>query len=130
MSTSRMPREEVTPSPPRCPAPIPSAGGANPKYERFRFSRGVGTFDLPISVSLEDGGRRVRLRNLGVDPIRPVIVFENRGGKRAYGIYGLAGEKRDLSVGRPVDGDTIAYPDLDVEGALQKHLIEAGLYEK
>jgi len=110
--------------------PVRVCTASEPEYEGFLFYRGVGTFDLPIAVSLEDGGKRVRFRNLGTDPIRPVIVFENRDGKRAYGIYGLAGEKRDLTVGRPVDGDTITYPDLDVEGALKKHLVESGLFEK
>ena len=102
----------------------------NPEYEKFLFYRGVGTFDLPISVSLEEGGKKIRLRNKGEDPIRPVIVFENRGGKKQYGIYALAGEKRDIQVARPLDEGNINYQDLDVEGALLKHLVETGLYEK
>jgi hypothetical protein len=110
--------------------PIRVCRGKNPEHEKFLFYRGVGTFDLPISVSLEEGGKKVRLQNRGEDPIRPVIVFENRGGKKGYGIYALAGEKRDIQVARPLDEGTIAYPDLDVEGALLKHLIETGLYVK
>lgn len=104
--------------------------GKNTELEKFLFYRGVGTFDLPISVSLEEGGKKIRLRNRGEDPIRPVIVFENRGGKKAYGIYALVGEKRDIQVARPLDDGSISYADLDVEGALLKHLLETGLYEK
>ena len=108
--------------------PIRVCAGKITEHEKFLFYRGVGTFELPIAVSLE--GEEVRLRNRGADPIKPVIVFENRGGKKGYGIYALAGEKRDIRVARPLNEGTITYPDLDVEGALLKHLKEAGLYEK
>jgi hypothetical protein len=109
-------------------SPVRVCVAKSPQHEKFLFYRGVGTFDLPIAVSLEKDG--VRLRNLGTDPIRPVIVFENRGGRKQYGIYALAGEKRDITVARPLDEGTITYADLDVEGALLKHLVLAGLYEK
>jgi len=110
--------------------PIRVCMGKTPEHEKFLFYRGVGTIDLPISVSLEEDGKKIRLRNRGEDPIRPVIVFENRGGKKAYGIYALVGEKRDIQVARPLDDGSISYADLDVEGALLKHLLETGLYEK
>src|SRR5437867_11830492 len=51
--------------------------------ERFLFYRGDGTFPLPISVKMSDGGK-ILAKNLGTDTVSGAILFENRGGLRRY----------------------------------------------
>jgi len=59
--------------------------GTNEKsvqQEKFLFYRGVGTFDLPLSVKLER--QSVVLKNTSKDRTGQVILFENRRGKIGY----------------------------------------------
>src|SRR2546428_10767960 len=63
-----------------------STNGKPAQQEKFLFYRGVGTFDLPLSVKLE--GNNVALKNLGQDQISHLIIFENRGGKIGYRLLG------------------------------------------
>lgn len=90
--------------------------------EKFLFYRGIGFFDLPLSVGLKDD--QVIVRNAGWDEIAQVILFENREGKSGWRIHGsLKGEA------------TIARPALDrpVEPLFrefEKTLVGQGLYEK
>src|SRR5207248_623516 len=56
--------------------------GKSIEQEKFLFYRGVGTFDLPVAVTLENN--RVSLRNSGKDPIGQLIVFENRDEKIGF----------------------------------------------
>src|SRR5207253_5217245 len=59
-----------------------STSGKPAQQEKFLFYRGVGTFDLPLSVKLE--GDKLLLKNLSLNKIERLIVFENRGGKVGY----------------------------------------------
>ena len=92
------------------------------QQEKFLFYRGVGTFDLPVSVKLESG--KVVLKNLGKDGIAHLILFENRGGKLGYRLIdGFTGET------------TIERPPLDrnleaLLSDLNQALVGSGLYEK
>src|SRR5438132_6673133 len=65
-------------------APVQVCGtdGKSVQQEKFLFYRGVGTFDLPLSVKLE--AKNVVLKNTSKDQIAQVILFENRGGKIGY----------------------------------------------
>ena len=51
------------------------------EQEKFLFYRGVGNFDLPLSVTLENN--RVTVRNTGRIRSR-LIVFDNRDGKVGF----------------------------------------------
>ncbi|HEX2490316.1 MAG TPA: hypothetical protein VHR27_12965, partial [Blastocatellia bacterium] len=92
------------------------------EQEKFLFYRGIGFFDLPLSVRLKDD--HVIVRGVAQDEIAQVILFENREGRSGWRIHGaLKGEA------------TIARPALDkpVESLLrefEKTLVEQGLYEK
>jgi hypothetical protein len=104
------------------PVQVCATDGKLVQQEKFLFYRGVGTFDLPVSVKLE--GDHVALKNLGKDEIAHVIVFENRSGRIGYRLSdGLTGEL------------TQARPELNkstdsVVRELKRILVASGLYEK
>jgi hypothetical protein len=104
------------------PVQVCDTDGKLVQQEKFLFYRGVGTFELPVSVKLE--GDHVALKNLGKDEIAHVIVFENRGGQIGYRLSdGLTGESKQ------------ARPELDksidsLVRELKRMLVAAGLYAK
>ena len=104
------------------PVQVCSTNGKPAQQEKFLFYRGVGTFDLPVSVKLESD--KVVLKNLGKDEIAHLILFENRGGKLGYRLIdGFTGE---TTIERPPldkNIDSLVY-DLKVI------LVASGLYEK
>jgi hypothetical protein len=99
-----------------------STDGKPPQQEKFLFYRGVGTFDLPLSVKL--AGDKVVLKNLSTNTIAHLIVFENRGGKIGYRVLdAFAGETTSE---RPTLDQNIDSLILD----LKQTLIASGLYER
>jgi hypothetical protein len=82
----------------------------------------VGTFDLPLAVTLEND--RVTLRNSEKEPIAQLIVFENRDGK--IGFRSVTNFSGTTAVERP-SLDTSA--DALIK-QLRQSLIDAGLYDK
>ena len=104
------------------PVQVCGTSGKPAQAEKFLFYRGVGTFDLPLSVKLE--GESIVLKNLGKDEIGHLIIFENRGGKIGYSLYdSFTGE---ITHERPA-------LDKNVDSLLQdlkQILVSSGLYEK
>jgi hypothetical protein len=99
-----------------------TTNGKPPQQEKFLFYRGVGTFDLPISVRLD--GDSIVLKNSGTDDIAHLIVFENRSGKVGYSsIDNFTGER---TIKRPSVDQNIDSVLVDLKQALTS----AGLYEK
>jgi len=92
------------------------------EHEKFLFYRGVGTFELPLTVQML--GDRVALQNTGVDDLGEVIVFENRAGKIGYRI--LCASRERVVVERPVTDRTLEALGRDLE----RLLTSQGLYEK
>jgi len=92
------------------------------QHEKFLFYRGVGNFDLPLSVKLEAGN--VRLGNLGKDEIAHLVIFENRGGRIGYRLCDtFTGE---MTHERPA-------LDQNMDALLQdlkRILVASGLYER
>jgi hypothetical protein len=104
------------------PVQVCSTNGKPGQQEKFLFYRGVGTFDLPLSVKLE--GESVVLKNTGKDEIAHLVIFENRGGKIGYRLC-------DRFTGEM----THERPSLDknMESLLtdlKQILVASGLYEK
>jgi hypothetical protein len=103
-------------------APISIGDEQKVEQEKFLFYRGVGFFDLPLSVRLKDD--QVIVRGAGADEIARIILFENRAGRSGWRIHdALKGEV------------TIARPALDqpIESLLrefEKTLVSQGLYKK
>lgn len=99
-------------------APV-TVGG---QHEKFLFYRGVGGFDVPLSaVLLPDG--RVRVRNEGTRELGGVMVVENRGGRIAFRAHGAL--RGDATIDAPAAADPA-----QVRAALERTLVEAGLYPK
>ena len=94
----------------------------NPEDEKFLFYRGVGTFPLPLKVTLD--GDKVTVRNLGKDQIDQVVLFENRGGKIGYRIHCYLKDEAVLE--RPNADHGIESLTADLE----KVLAGQGLYAK
>jgi hypothetical protein len=103
-------------------APLSLGDEQKVEQEKFLFYRGIGNFNLPLSVRLKDD--QAIIRNAGPDEIAEVILFESRGGRSGWRVQG------------PLRGEaTLARPTLDqpVESLLrefEKKLVGHGLYEK
>lgn len=103
-------------------APLSIGDEQKVEQEKFLFYRGIGNFNLPLSVRLKDD--QAIIRNAGPDDIAEVILFESREGRSGWRIHG------------PLKGEaTLARPSLDqpVESLLrefEKTLVGQGLYEK
>ncbi len=91
--------------------------------EKFLFYRGVGSFPLPLSATLMEDGR-VRVKNVGGDPVGGVILFENRGGDRRYAFVGSVRDEITLDP-RSLHGNSAG-----VLADLKHVLVEQGLYER
>jgi hypothetical protein len=92
------------------------------QLERFLFYRGVSDIPLPISAILTPDGKKLLVKNLGLEEIPNVVWFERRGKIISY------------SIGRKVRGETILDASkltgtLDsLEKGLQEMLVAQGLY--
>ncbi len=104
------------------PLQVCGSDGKAAEQEKFLFYRGVGSFDLPLAVTLQNN--QVELRNLTKDEIGKVILFENRGGKIGY---------------RVINGlkDAQTTPRLSLENDLgsllrdlEELLVTSGLYQR
>jgi hypothetical protein len=93
-----------------------------PEQEKFLFYRGVGNFDLPLAVTLENN--RVTVRNTGKDPIAQLIVFENREGKVGFQTI------ENLSGATTIDRPALDKSTDGVIPGLRRALVAAGLYDK
>jgi hypothetical protein len=96
---------------------------AHGQAEKFLFYRGVADFDVPIAAEPLPNGR-VRIRNLGAEPIPGVILFENRDGALGYRMLGRV--SGDATVAAPAL--TSSFGRLRTE--LEQLLVSAGLYRK
>lgn len=108
------------------PVSVCSDGSKPAQQEKFLFYRGAGTFDLPVSVKLEND--TVVLKNMRKDEIAYLIVFENRGGKLGYRmIDGFTGE---MTIERPALDKNSDRNLASLLQDLKQVLVRSGLYEK
>jgi hypothetical protein len=104
------------------PIQVCATNGKPAEQEKFLFYRGVGNFDLPLSVKLEKG--QLTLRDLAKEPIARVIIFENQNGRIGYRILDqFSGE---VVAERPAPGQKIE----SLIQELKQTLVASGLYEK
>jgi hypothetical protein len=104
------------------PVQVCSTNNKPAQQEKFLFYRGIGNFDLPLSVKLENDS--VVLKNLGKDEIAHLIIFENQGGKIGYRLCdAFTGE---MTHERPILDKSM---DALLED-LKQILVASGLYEK
>ncbi|HYM00989.1 MAG TPA: hypothetical protein VEZ90_18670 [Blastocatellia bacterium] len=103
-------------------SPLVADGRDGHELEKFLFYRGVGSFDLPLSVRPE--GQKVLVKSNGpADPSR-VILFENTAGKVRYQIEDLADGQATFD--RSAAGHTVE----SLRADLKNMLVAAGLYPK
>jgi hypothetical protein len=110
--------------------PIRVCGTRGDEWEKFLFYRGVGTFDLPLRVSLEHDELTLESRVISIAADRrPIaiegIVFERKGDEVAFTSF-KAGKPVKLARRTALARGTLAH----VEGDLMKLLVAEGLYEK
>jgi len=101
--------------------PLRVKTAAGEQQEKFLFYRGVSTFSVPLSATLDAEGK-LRLKNQGDQEIPTTILFERRGEKVGYRIGDLLKKEAILDV--PELGSTIDELDRDLEGIL----VAQGLY--
>ena len=103
-------------------APLQVSFDGQNEYEKFLFYRGVGNFDLPLSVKLD--GDKVRIRNeYGEHPHR-VMLFENRNGKIGFQIHDM--RETELVVDRPALDGKVGV----LRQQIKAMLVGQGLYER
>lgn len=104
------------------PVQVRGTPGKPAQQEKFLFYRGVGTFDLPLSVKLE--GENVVLKNLGQEEIAHLIIFENQGGRVGYRVC-------DTFTGEMTHERPVLDKSMDaLLGELKQVLVAGGLYER
>src|SRR5882672_1967812 len=103
-------------------APLSLGDEQKVEQEKFLFYRGIGFFDLPLSVRLKDD--QVIVRSAGPDEIAQVIVFENRGGRSGWRIHGPL--KGEATIARPALGQPVE----SLLREFEKTIVGQGLYEK
>lgn len=104
------------------PLQVCNADKTKIEQEKFLFYRGIGTFDLPLTVKLNEG--KITLANRGEEEIKNLIVFENRGGK--IGFRFVSNLSNEISVERPATTQTLDAVLIELE----KILVAEGLYKK
>ena len=98
------------------------SNGKVAEQEKFLFYRGVGNFDLPLSVKFQNG--QVTLRNSGKEQIARAIIFESHNGKIGYrAIDNLTGEVITERLALDSNIDAVIFE-------LKQALVTSGLYEK
>ena len=90
--------------------------------EKFLFYRGIGNFELPLTVKI--GGKNLTLTNQKSDEIKNLIVFENRRGR--IGFRFVESLKQETTIARPETTQTLSKVLIELE----KGLIAEGLYAK
>jgi len=95
---------------------------AGDQQEKFLFYRGVSTFSVPLSATLEAAGK-LRVKNHGDQEIPTTILFERRGERVGYRIGGPVEEEAILDP--PELTSSIDELGRDLEGIL----VGQGLYQ-
>ncbi len=102
--------------------PLAVQGEQQTEYEKFLFYRGVGNFDLPLSVQLKD--RQVIIHAAVPSRLGTVFLFENQAGKIGFQAINLASKETVME--RPALTQSIEV----VLSELEKSLLAQGLYPR
>jgi hypothetical protein len=103
-------------------SPVRVLGTDGLQDEKFLFYRGVGTFDLPLTISLS--GSLVTVGSLGAEAPVQAILFENLNGNVRYQLQDLVSNQTVFD--RQASGKSLA----SLRGDLLKLLVGSGLYPK
>jgi len=104
------------------PVQVCGSNGKATEQEKFLFYRGIGSFDLPLSVKLTND--QLTLRNQGKETVSRLIIFENRNGSVGYRVI-------DNFSGQTIsERPQLANKIDDVIRDFRQALVTAGLYDK
>jgi hypothetical protein len=102
-------------------APLRISGPNGVEDEKFLFYRGIGNFELPLSVKLRPG--RLMVKASSDSPVAEAIFFENRSGREGYQIRSLAADRTAFYP------DAALQPTASLRAELVRILVGSGLYE-
>jgi hypothetical protein len=97
------------------------------EQDKFLFYRGVGTFDMPLSVKAAAGGK-FTVNWTGQPPEGHLILVQVKAGKIRFQQFGL--EKKDKGATAAVKVPGVDATTKELGDALVKLLTAKGLYEK
>ncbi len=103
-------------------APIAIQNGQKAEYEKFLFYRGVGNFDLPLSVQLSKN--QIKIKSTIAAQLGTVFLIENKAGKIGFQAIHLSG--KETVTERPALTQSVT----TVFSELEKSLIAQGLYPR
>jgi hypothetical protein len=92
-------------------------------YEKFLFYRGIGNFDLPMSMTASADGKFL-IRNAGRDPISAAFLVEIKNGRIRCATLGKITAQQQAAL--PEAEMTID----DLANAMVKAIVAEGMYEK
>jgi hypothetical protein len=99
--------------------------GQSTEQEKFLFYRGVGDFNLPLSVRLRED--QVTIKNAGNEAVRKAVLFENRDAKIGYQVVDLPlDSSTEIKLNRPELRGNLT----ELRRDLRAMLVSEGLYEK
>lgn len=102
--------------------PLAVQGEQKTEYEKFLFYRGVGSFDLPLSVQLKD--QQVSINTAVPSQLGTVFLFENQAGKIGFQSIKLS------STETVVERQPLTQSIEVVLSELEKSLLAQGLYPR
>lgn len=94
-------------------------------FEKFLFYRGLGNFDLPLTLTATNENT-FTVANSGADEIRSLFLVSVHGEEIAYGRYASLPGKTSLELSAPDHETNVKV----LEQEVQQALIAEGLYEK
>lgn len=104
------------------PVQVCNADRTKIEKEKFLFYRGIGNYELPLSVKID--GKNLTLEDSGTDEVKNLIVFENRSGR--IGFKFIESLPQEVVAERPETNKTVS----EVYAELEKILVAEGLYPK
>lgn len=102
--------------------PLAVQGEKKTEYEKFLFYRGVGNFDLPLSVQLKD--QQIRINTAVSAQLGTVFLFENQAGKIGFQSIKLSSSET------VVERQPLTQSIEVVLSELEKSLLAQGLYPR
>jgi len=90
--------------------------------EKFLFYRGIASFQPPIAAQVNADGT-IEVRNLGVEQIPGIVLFENRGGKIGYTVV------RDVDKLTTLEAPKLISDFASLQKSLEGLLVAQGMYD-
>lgn len=119
---------ETTANPLKYSGPKDSKFGT--EQEKLLFYRGLGRFDAPLKVTMDDEGRTLTLENTGKSPLTHLHVYSAHSDKGAYIKIPsiLAGQAREVPMSELADAQPLEAMAEEFAASLREGLTSEGLF--